>query len=223
MLKLLLITLLLGLAAGSSASAQRPYARMLPGLPLDSVSNQISFRGVVAVPGVGRAEVYGRAQEWIARHFEQYLAVVQLAAPERGVLIGRAVTQAQAPAVKGADARRFDLLFLFCLRAEEGRIRYEFTDFSFPRYAVTSVVGDASSGQLADALVGWLRRNDFSAIGTAASQTHRTPAETELRDYDLYTSQGAPKPRLVQQCQGIQEAASSLLASLTQALTRPRR
>ncbi|UYZ62017.1 DUF4468 domain-containing protein [Hymenobacter weizhouensis] len=202
--------------------AQRPAVRRLPGLPLDSATYQISFRGSLPVPGVPRAELYGRAQEWVARHFEQYGAVVQLASPERGVLLGRALTQAYGPAQKNLDARSFTLLFLFSFRAQDGALRYELTDISYPRYAATSVVGDASSARLADGLVEWLRQDAFSAIGTTAAQTHRIPVEPALRSYDQYNDRGEPRPRMVQQCQGIQEAMTTLLASLQQSLSHPR-
>ncbi|MBX0292627.1 DUF4468 domain-containing protein [Hymenobacter sp. HSC-4F20] len=197
------------------------YARALPVVPIDSTTQLISYRGTLPVPTLPAAELYGRAQEWLARQFEDYRSVVQFADATRGVLIGRAIVQAHAPAQKNQDARKFNVLFRFCFRVQNGALRYELTDISYPSYPVTVAAADAGSGLAADGLVGWLRQDEFSRLGTTATQTYRQPVEPVLRNYDQYTEKGAPKPRMLQQCQGIEEAMTTLLASLGQQLTSP--
>ncbi|RSK31106.1 DUF4468 domain-containing protein [Hymenobacter metallilatus] len=224
MLRILLATVLLTLptvASAQTAPLLTGYRRPLPIVPIDSVTHQISYQGNLVVPGVPQAELYGRAQEWLATQFENYAEVVQLADPGRGVLIGQAIVRAVAPAQKNQDSRSFKLLFRFRLRAQPGALHYELTDISYPTYPETDASNSAESGRAVNGLALWQRADDFSQIGTTDAQNRRAPVEIELRDYDQYTDQGQPKPRMVQQCQGIQNAMTTLLASLGQRLKQP--
>lgn len=59
-MKIFLCLLLFLLASqGTRAQALPP----LPGLPFDSLTHEPYYHGVVAVPGVSAAELYGRARE----------------------------------------------------------------------------------------------------------------------------------------------------------------
>jgi Domain of unknown function (DUF4468) with TBP-like fold len=217
--------LALGLTTSAAHAQTAPlltgYQRPLPVVPIDSVTHQITYRGTLPAAGLPQAEVYGRAQEWLARQFEQYDQVVRFADAGRGVLIGQAVVQAVGPAQKNLEARRFNLLFRFRLRAQPGHLYYELTDISYPHYPVTSAASDAGGGLAADGLAQWQRADEFSRISTTAAQNRRRPVEPALRDYDEYTSKGEPKPRMVQQCQGIQEAMTMLVAALGRELSQP--
>ena len=217
--------LVLGLTAPAAHAQTAPlltgYQRPLPVVPLDSATHQIAYRGTISAAGLPQAEVYGRAQEWLARQFEQYDQVVRFADAGRGVLIGQAIVQAVGPAQKNLEARRFNLLFCFRLRAQPGGLFYELTDISYPNYPITSTSGDVGGGTTANALVEWQRADEFSRISTTTAQNRRRPVEPLLRDYDEYTSKGEPKPRMLQQCQGIQVAMTALVASLEQELRQP--
>lgn len=189
------------------------YVRKLPVVPIDSTTQLISYRGTLAAPALPVAELYGRTQEWLARQFEDYSSVVQFADATRGVLTGRALVQAHGPAQKNLYAREFNVLFRFSFRVQNGALRYELTDISYPQDPTIVSVEN---------LAGWLRQNELSRLGTTAAQTYRQPVEPILRHYDQYTEKGAPKPRMLQQCQGIEEAMTTLLASLGQQLISPR-
>ncbi|MCA8832355.1 DUF4468 domain-containing protein [Hymenobacter pini] len=220
---LLLAALLLAAPLAGTAQTAPPttYYRPLPVVPVDSVTRQIVYRGVLPAAGLPQAEVYGRAQEWLARQFEDYSAVVQLADAGRGVLIGQAIVQAVGPAQKNQDARRFNLVFRFRLRAQPGALSYELTDISYPNYPDTNYSRTDIPGHAADGLAQWQRADDFSRISTTEAQNRRVPVEPDLRDYDHYTSEGKPKPRLLQVCLGIQSSMTGLVASLSQELRQP--
>jgi hypothetical protein len=217
--------LALGLTTSAAHAQTAPvltgYQRPLPVVPIDSATHQILYRGTLPAAGLPQAEVYGRAQEWLARQFEQYDQVVRFADAGRGVLIGQAMVQAVGPAQKNLEARRFNLLFRFRLRAQPGGLYYELTDLSYPSYPTTSTGREVGGGATANALVEWQRADEFSRIGTTAAQNLRLPVEPELRDYDEYTSKGEPKPRMLQQCWGIQEAMTTLVAALGRELSQP--
>lgn len=217
--------LALGLTTPAAYAQTTPlptgYQRPLPVVPLDSATRQITYRGVLPAAGLPPAEVYGRAQEWLARQFEQYDQVVRFADADRGILIGQAIVQALGPAQKNLEARRFNLLFRFRLRARPDGLHYELTDISYPYYPITGAASDAGGGLAADGLAQWQRADAFSRISSTAAQNWRQPVEPALRDYDQYTSKGEPKPRMLQQCWGIQEAMTALVTSLGQALAQP--
>ncbi|GAB3239720.1 hypothetical protein GCM10027346_33210 [Hymenobacter seoulensis] len=195
--------------------------RPLPIVPVDSSTQRISYRGKVAAPDLLAAELYGRAQEWVALQFEQYESVIQLADAGRGVLIGKAMTTASAPALRNQDAKQFNLLFRFSLRIQAGVLHYEFTDISYPDYPATSAIGNSSNAMTADALVEWLRRDEYSHISTVHSQRYRQPVEPQLRDNTQYTDKGEPRPRMLQQCLGIEQAMTALTNSLQQYMVKP--
>lgn len=221
---LLILVLLATAPLASTAQTTVPPTtlyRALPVVPIDSVTHQIVYRGTLPVAGLPQAEVYGRAQEWLARQFEDYSAVVQLADAGRGVLIGQAMLQAVGPAQKNQDTRRFNLIFRFRLRAQPGALHYELTDISYPYYATTNAAISATGGQIVDGLAQWQRADGFSRISTTEAQNRRIPVEPNLRDYDQYTSEGKPKPRMLQVCLGIQSSMTGLVASLGQELRQP--
>jgi Domain of unknown function (DUF4468) with TBP-like fold len=220
----LLVAALLAASLTSRAQAPLPTTtlyRILPVVPIDSATHQIVYRGVLPVAGLPQREVYGRAQEWLARQFEDYSAVVQLADADRGVLIGQAMLQAVGPAQKNQEVRRFNLVFRFRLRAQDGALSYELTDISYPQYPEATANGDSGGGTTTNALVGWQRADDFSRISTVEAQNRRIPVEPRLRNDDEYTAKGEPKPRMLQVCQGIQRSMTGLVASLEQELRQP--
>ncbi|WP_167855639.1 DUF4468 domain-containing protein [Hymenobacter fodinae] len=188
------------------------------GLPLDSVTHRISYRGTLSVPSVPAAELYGRTQEWIARQFEDSREVIHFSDPARGVLIGRAITLAHGPLTEGLQARDFLVNFLFCLRFIDGSCTYEFTDLSYPRNLITSATSSSSGGQVADALAEWANQHMTSRISTAEAQSTRTPVELDLAADANYTAKGLPRLRILRDARGIDTAMRGLVTSFSQTL-----
>jgi hypothetical protein len=100
----------------------------LPGLPFDSLTHEPNYHGVVAVPGVSAAELYGRAREWVALTFQDAHQVTQLEDASRGVLIGRGYQRVVANVSSlGMPIVRL-ISFTFRLDFRDGRYRYELRD-----------------------------------------------------------------------------------------------
>ncbi|TGD78471.1 DUF4468 domain-containing protein [Hymenobacter wooponensis] len=213
-MKHILWILLLSLAI--QAHGQTTPRFRIMGLPLDSVTHRISYRGTLSVPGVPAAELYGRTQEWVARQFEDSREVLHLTDPTRGVLIGRAVTMAHGPQTETLQPRDFLVSFLFSLRFTDGRCTYEFTDLSYPRNLITSATSSSSGGQVADALAEWANQNMTSRISTAEAQTTRTPVEPDLSADTNYNSKGMPRLRILRDARGIDTAMRAVVTSLSQ-------
>ena len=120
---LLLLSCLMHYRAGAQA-----LPPPLPGLPFDSLTHEPNYHGVVAVPGVLAAELYGRAREWVALTFQDAHAVTQLDDAARGVLIGRGYRQVivNVNSLGRGDVRLVS--FTFRLDFRDGRYRYELRD-----------------------------------------------------------------------------------------------
>jgi hypothetical protein len=62
------------------------------GMPIDPQTKQITYQGVVEVPGVEKNELYRRAYEWVAQTYRSANAVIQMQDKEAGQLIAKGLT-----------------------------------------------------------------------------------------------------------------------------------
>lgn len=120
-------------AAAEAAVAAADKAHNLA-FPRDSATGRIAFAGVVEVPGVSQAALYGRAHEWLAKRSNATHPVVELQDRDAGKLIGK-VALAIKPGTAVSD--HTDLLrATISLFSKDGRYKYIFTDFNFERPTV---------------------------------------------------------------------------------------
>jgi hypothetical protein len=216
----LLACLLLFVLASQVAQAQA--LPPLPGLPFDSLTHEPKYHGVVLVPGVSAAELYGRAREWVALTFEDAHQVIQLEDAARGVLIGRGY---QRLIINVNSQGRGDVRlasFTFRLDFREGRYRYELRDLG-TRADVGVLNGVSTDSYIQDTkniVVGqyqWLT----SATATLASSYREIlmgPGTTN--NADDYRSNGALK-NWPQNSARINTALLALLDSLAQHAKAP--
>lgn len=121
----------------------------LPGLPFDSLTHEPNYHGVVAVPGVSAAELYGRAREWVALTFQDAHQVTQLEDASRGVLIGRGYQRVVASVSSlGMPTMRL-VSFTFRLDFRDGRYHYELRDLG-TRADVSLVDGTSTDSYIHD-------------------------------------------------------------------------
>ena len=97
-------------------------------LPTDSVTQKITYQGVVQVPGASQLELYSRAREWFAATFGSSKVVLEMDDRESGKLIGRAYAQFEfsggfGPTLPWAMWRTIKV------EMKEGRYRYTITNF----------------------------------------------------------------------------------------------
>jgi hypothetical protein len=121
----LCLFLLLVASQGARAQALPPP---LPGLPFDSLTHEPNYHGVVAVPGVSAAELYGRAREWVALTFQDAHQVTQLEDAGRGVLIGRGYKRVLVNVNSLGQGEVRLVGFTFRLDFRDGRYHYELRD-----------------------------------------------------------------------------------------------
>jgi len=118
-----LMTFWLGMSALCLAQAV-PSA-----LPIDSVSQKITYRGAVMLPGASRADLYWRARQWLARDLGLPRQDLVLDSPERGELIANYHSV--------CDQHHFlltripyDVRRTLTIRVEDGLLKYEMTNFT---------------------------------------------------------------------------------------------
>jgi hypothetical protein len=142
------LCLFLLLIASQGARAQA-LPQPLPGLPFDSLTNEPNYHGVVAVPGMSAAELYGRAREWVALTFQDAHQVTQLEDASRGVLIGRGYKRV----VIGVNSIGYGVIrlvsFTFRLDFREGRYHYELRDLG-TRADVDLLYGTSTESNISD-------------------------------------------------------------------------
>ena len=216
-MKLLACLLVLSCLLHHKAGAQA-LPPPLPGLPFDSLTHEPNYHGVVVVPGVSAAELYGRAREWVALTFQDAHAVTQLDDAARGVLIGRGYKQVivNVNSLGRGDVRL--LSFTFRLDFREGRYRYELrnlgtrTDVSLLNSTTTdSNIRDASQLALGQYL--WLT----SATATlASSPLQRLMGAGTTNNSDDYRSNGTLAKLWPPNSLRINAALKEMLDSLAQ-------
>jgi hypothetical protein len=142
------LCLLLFLVASQGIRAQA-LPQPLPGLPFDSLTNEPNYHGVVAVPGMSAAELYGRAREWVALTFQDAHQVTQLEDASRGVLIGKGYTRVIVNVNSQGRGNIRLVSFTFRFDFREGRYRYELRDLG-TRTDVSVVDGTSTDSYIQD-------------------------------------------------------------------------
>lgn len=157
--------LVLGCLVHHQASAQA-LPPPLPGLPFDSLTHEPNYHGVVAVPGVPAAELYGRAREWVALTFQDAHQVTQLDDAARGVLIGRGYRQVVVNVNSQGRGDVRLVSFTFRLDFRDGRYHYELRDLG--TWADVSVLnGSSTDSNIRDATQLTLGQYLWLTSGTA--------------------------------------------------------
>ena len=118
-----IFTLWLGTSALCRAQA------VASALPMDSVSQKVTYRGTIILAGASRADLYWRARQWLARDLGLPSQDLVLDSPERGELIANYHSV--------CDQHHFlltripyDVRRTLTIRVEDGRIKYEMTNFT---------------------------------------------------------------------------------------------
>ena len=70
-------------------NAPKPHLADGTPLPLDPETQQVTYQGVVEVPGVSKDALYDRALEWMAKTYQSANDVVQIKDKEQGKLLAK--------------------------------------------------------------------------------------------------------------------------------------
>ena len=110
-------TLLILLFLGSSIHAQTAWS---PPLPIDSVTHEVSYHGVVKVANVNAFQLYNQAKDWQQAASHEVTTRVPLKADRKaGLFIGKRI------AIVGD--KRF--VFTIAVECRDGQYEYLFTQF----------------------------------------------------------------------------------------------
>lgn len=93
-------------------------------LPLDSVTNLISYKGVVELGTGSKDQLYVTAREWFARNFKSAQSVLQMDDRTSGKLIGKAYSTG---VYKYMVTIPFELHYTIIISVKDGKYRYEIT------------------------------------------------------------------------------------------------
>ncbi|MGI4735659.1 MAG: DUF4468 domain-containing protein [Janthinobacterium lividum] len=138
-MKTILLTLWLGAALGAvPAHAQLKLPKLhgwVNPLPLDSITQKVSYQAVVQVPGATQAALYARAKKWFATAPGATKLVLDTDNAAAGKLSGK-TSELVMQNFLGANVQ-VPLWRTITVQVKPGRFRYQITDFAF----------DSSTGQ----------------------------------------------------------------------------
>lgn len=99
-------------------------------LPIDTVSNKVSYQGVVIANGA-KSDLYLKAKQWFVTAFNNSNYVLQMDDKESGKLIGKGVAIGDIKDSWGiATVGSFTLNYTVYITVKAGKYRYEVTDFT---------------------------------------------------------------------------------------------
>ncbi len=169
-------------------------------LPADSLSGKVSYTGVVSVPGVSSAELYGRAREWFAASFTPGKPLpLDLEDRQTGRLVGRGLTTYYQPALSAAGY--YSLWRTVKVQVQDGECRYEITNY-FTEGPYTKAGLPASK-----------------TVAKATAEDYYGPAGR--RNIYRYDRKGKPKPYIQTITTAIDTSAKEEIASFIRVVSTP--
>jgi hypothetical protein len=205
------LCLFLLLVASRGARAQA-LPQPLPGLPFDSLTHEPTYHGVVAVPGVSAAELYGRAREWVALTFQDAHQVTQFEDAGRGVLIGRGYKRVLVNVNSLGQGEIRLVGFTFRLDFRDGRYHYELRDLG-TRDDV-HVLYNSNSSDIVSLEVGEYQWLTSATAILSSSQRQRLMGPGTTNNSDDYRSNGTLAKTWPQNSARINAALQEVLDSL---------
>lgn len=141
---LLLVALLLASPLAHAQKAKEDDST--PTLPRDPDTKQVTYTGVVEVPGATQAQLYSRAFEWVAKRYNSAKDVVQMQDKESGKIVVKGITTGHA--AKGHEYGT--VTHTFSLYMKDGKYKYDITNFRHEYFATGRYAGDYSLGPFED-------------------------------------------------------------------------
>lgn len=99
-------------------------------LPIDSITNKVSFSEVVSIENISKSELYNRAKQWIAITFKSASSVIQLDDKESGIIISKGFSIIYINnGIAGIISQK--MYYTLYLHIKDGRYKYNFTDIYY--------------------------------------------------------------------------------------------
>ncbi len=147
-------------------------------LPMDADTKQITYTGVIEVPGATKNELYARGKVWFANAFKSAQNVIQADDKEAGLVVGKGWAQTYITIIFTPASEK--LWYTVKLSFKDGKYRYAITDFMFKGsvskynmnptpYAAEKYMQTKKDGTPTNLARKWAAALDESAQSTAAS------------------------------------------------------
>lgn len=144
-----------------------------PRLPIDSLTNKITYSEVVSVDSLDSKQVlFSRAREWFARTYKSSIDVIQMEDKENGKIVGKALMQVFHKAL-GTNFPSGYINYTISIYIKDGRYKYEVTNFHH-------------TGQLVS---GGNRIPDYGICEKMIKTTDKTMGKSHQKMYNYYLSQ----------------------------------
>ncbi len=182
------------LLAGTSASAQQAAPGPLT-VPVDAATQQITYSGIIDVPGATKDELYARGKIWFGAAFYSTQSVILADDQPAGFLVGRGFSTTGITFELIPIPTTVRVLCTIKLAFKDGKYRYTLTEFQLK--------GEPEAG-----------------LGPQQSHLPRASAEQVCLET---RSNGTPTKRAAKFSQGLDQAAQRLVASIELGMSKAAR
>ncbi|MFA4853096.1 MAG: DUF4468 domain-containing protein [Bacteroidales bacterium] len=129
-MKKLLITVVVITGFSVSAFTQKTTTENIPGLPIDTVTKKIMYKGVIQQPGITDT-LYYRALHWVNTFFKNPIDVTKIRDKENGKVEGIYRFKVYNTPVKDGTKTEAGLVsYTFIIECKENKYRYKITDLN---------------------------------------------------------------------------------------------
>lgn len=121
------LLLLLTFISLHSLAQKKPDAITKPDMPIDEETKIVSYKGVVELSGVGKDELYARANNFIKSYYKNPTQVIQTADAAAGKIEGKAQFQTMKTLKNGVKAPADMVKYSINIYVKDGKYKYEIT------------------------------------------------------------------------------------------------
>jgi hypothetical protein len=185
----IIVAVLISLAVSLNVNAQKKKEEPLPPpqLPMDNVTNKITFEEVVDVPGKTADELYRRMLAWFKTYYKNPGEVIRENDSIRMSVSGKPRFRiTNPPDEEGTKTDGGIVQYTITIAAKDGRFKYTLTDFNWKGMSYYPIEKwyDTALPSYTPAMNEYLRQTDTYARSTVADLTNSITNEKQVKNKD---------------------------------------
>lgn len=187
MKKLILVIFMAGSFFVSKAQTEplaTPFA-----VPVDSITNLITYEKVVEVKGVAAADLYKRILDWFNSYYTNPTEVIRENDSVKFVIVGKPRFRLSKTSAKdGSKSDGGNMQYTITVSARDGRFKYELTAFNWKQLSYYPVEKwlDTKSASYEPIYNDYLQQTDKTALDAVKSLVNAATHEKPVKNKDSW-------------------------------------
>ena len=180
------VTLLIVFQASGQKKGQ-PAPTPPPQLPMDAITNKITYENVVDVPGKNATEIYQKIMDWFQGYYKNPGEVIRQNDTTKHEVTGKPRFRISNPPDKEGNKTDGGLVqYTITVAAKDGRFKYTLTDFNWKgiSYYACEKWYDTALPSHTQAMDDYLLQTDNYAKTTVADLTNSIVNEKPVKNKD---------------------------------------